>query len=78
MSRADTVTVKLHRALYTRQAIEEAAAVFEGFATFNVDRDGDHYIVDVTDINRDVEGDVVAEFCNFSLANTASQQAGRR
>jgi hypothetical protein len=78
MSRTDAVTVKLHRTLYTRQAIEEAAAAFDGFATFSVDRDGDHYVINVTDINRDVEGDVVAEFCNFSLANTASQQAGRR
>jgi hypothetical protein len=31
--------------------------------------------VDVTDITRDVDGDVVAEFCNFALANSAR---GRR
>ena len=74
----DAVSVKLHRSLYTRQAIEEAAAAFADFATFAIDADGEHYVVDITGINRNVQGDVVAEFCNFSLANTASQYSGRR
>lgn len=77
MHRTEPVTVKLHRSLYTRQAIENAATVFADFATFAVGCEGDHYVVDVTDINRDVAGDVVAEFCNFSLANTASEYSGR-
>ena len=76
--RTDAVSVKLHRALYTRKAIDDAAATFADFATFSVDSVGDHYVVDITDINRDVDGDVVAEFCNFSLANTANQISGRR
>ena len=72
MSHADAATVKLHRGLYTQQAITDAAAVFAEFASFTVHPDGDHYVVDVTGINTDVEGDVVAEFCNFALANSAS------
>ena len=74
----DTVTVKLHRSLYTRKAIEDAASAFGDFATFAIGADGHHYVVDITDINTDVDGDVVAEFCNFSLANTANQVSGRR
>lgn len=74
-SPADTVTVRFHQALYTEEAIAEAAATFEGFATFAVRTDGDHHVVAVTDINREVDGDVVAEFCNFALANSAR---GRR
>jgi hypothetical protein len=65
------VTVKLHRALYVHDAITEAATTFADFATFAVRTDGDHYAVDISDITRDVDGDVVAEFCNFALANTA-------
>jgi hypothetical protein len=65
------VTVKLHRALYVHDAITEAATTFADFAAFAVRTDGDHYAVDISDINRDVDGDVVAEFCNFALANTA-------
>jgi hypothetical protein len=76
--RSDAVTVKLHRSLYTRQAIEDAAGTFADFATFALEVVGDHYVVGITNINRDVEGDVVAEFCNFSLANTANQYSGRR
>ena len=73
MSHPNAATVKLHRTLYTPQAIEEAAATFADFASFAIRRDGDHYVVDVTDINGDVEGDVVAEFCNFALANSATR-----
>ena len=57
--------------MYAQDAITDAAATFADFASFAVRPDGDHYVVDVTDIDRDVEGDVVAEFCNFALANTA-------
>ena len=68
---AAQATVRLHRALYAEDAIRRAAETFTDFAAFAVRADGDHYVVDVTDIDREVEGDVVAEFCNFALANTA-------
>lgn len=68
---ADSATVKLHRGLYAQEAIADAAATFADFAAFAVRPEGEHFVVDVTDINRDVDGDVVAEFCNFALANTA-------
>ena len=71
----DTVTVRFHQALYTHDAIQEAAATFEGFASFAVRTDGEHHVVEVSAIARDVDGDVVAEFCNFALANSAR---GRR
>ena len=67
----DTATVRLHRALYTEEAITEAAETFAGFASFAVRADGEHHVVDVSGIARDVNGDVVAEFCNFALANSA-------
>jgi hypothetical protein len=64
-------TVKLHQALYMHDAISEAAATFGDFASFAIRPEGEHYVVEITDISRDVDGDVVAEFCNFALANTA-------
>jgi hypothetical protein len=67
-----TATVRLHRTLYTQQAIMDAASTFADFASFAVRPDGDYYVVDVTDITTEVEGDVVAEFCNFALANSAA------
>ncbi len=68
-----STTVKLHGALYAEAAITEAAALFADFASFAVRRDGTHYVVEVTDIRSDVDGDVVGEFCNFALANTAAR-----
>jgi hypothetical protein len=69
--RSDSATVKLHRALYTHDAIRRAASTFGEFASFTVRIDGEHFVVDLSEIDADVEGDVVAEFCNFALANTA-------
>jgi len=73
-SEADAATVRLHRALYVEEAITEAAGTFAGLGSFAVRADGEHYVVDITDIARDVDGDVVAEFCNFALANTARRR----
>ncbi|MGH7785631.1 MAG: HxsD-like protein [Candidatus Binatia bacterium] len=71
MSNPSAATLRLHRALYAHDAITEAATTFADFASFAVRPDGEHFVVDLTDIDREVEGDVVAEFCNFALANTA-------
>lgn len=65
------VTVRLHRELYAEPAVSDAAATFADFASFAVRTEGDHIVVDVKDVSADVEGDVVAEFCNFALANSA-------
>ena len=73
-SDADGVTVRLHRTLYTEDAITEAAATFADFASFAVRADGEHHVVEVSAIAPDVDGDVVAEFCNFALANSARDQ----
>jgi len=77
MTASDTeaVTVRLHRTLYTEAAINEAAETFSGLASFAVRSDGEHHVVEVSAIAHDVGGDVVAEFCNFALANSAR---GRR
>ena len=68
---AAQASVRLHRALYAEDAIRRAAETFTDFAAFAVRPDGDHWVVDVSDIDQEVDGDVVAEFCNFALANTA-------
>ncbi len=70
-ARPTTATLTLHRALYAYDAITDAAATFSDFAAFAVRPEGEHYVVDVRDIDAEVDGDVVAEFCNFALANTA-------
>ena len=72
----DLVTVRFHQALYTEEAIKEAAETFAGLATFAIRTDGDHHTVDISAIAQDVDGDVVAEFCNFALANSARAQRG--
>ena len=70
-SDTDRVTVRFHRTLYTEEAIADAAATFAELATFAVRSDGEHHVVEISAIAREVDGDVVAEFCNFALANSA-------
>jgi hypothetical protein len=70
-SATNRATVKLHKGLYAAEAIREAAGTFADFAAFSIRSEGAHFVVDIADIDREVEGDVVAEFCNFALANTA-------
>jgi hypothetical protein len=78
MSHVTHQTVKLHRTLYMQQAVKEAATTFADFASFTIKRDGDYYTVDCKDIDPDVDGDVVAEFCNFALANTAGRKKTKK
>jgi hypothetical protein len=73
-SDSDVVTVRFHQTLYTEEAIAEAAATFAELASFAVRADREHHVVEVSAITRDVDGDVVAEFCNFVLANSARGQ----
>ena len=77
MEHRSAATVRLHRALYQEAAIADAATTFADFARFAVRSEGDHYVVEVSEINAQVDGDVVAEFCNFALANTALRERGR-
>ena len=67
-------TVRLHKSMYMQQAIRDAVRTFEDFATFELKRDGDHYTVAIRDVDPDVDGDIVGEFCNFALVNTIERQ----
>lgn len=71
-------TVRLHRTLYMQQAIRDAATTFADFAAFTITRDGEHYAVTLRDIDPDADGDVVAEFCNFALVNTAARKRSKK
>lgn len=71
---ADTATVKFHHALYVAEAIQEAAETFAGLASFAIREEDEHTVVDLSAIARDIDGDVVAEFCNFALANSARRR----
>jgi hypothetical protein len=77
MEQPSAATVRLHHTLYQEAAITDAAATFADFARFAIRSEGDHYVVEISEINGEVDGDVVAEFCNFALANTALHERSR-
>jgi hypothetical protein len=67
-------TVRLHKSLYLPAAIHQAAEDFKDFAKFHFEREGDHHIVTLTELDPEVDGDIAAEFCNFALAHTAARK----
>ncbi len=66
--------IRLHKSAYMAQAIRDAIKVFADFASFAVERDGDYYVVQVTDIDPEVDGDLTGEFCNFALVHTIERK----
>ncbi len=74
MQPAATETLRLHKALYMAQGIRDAIGVFDGFARFELRRDGDHYIVELRDVDPEVDGDIAGEFCNFALVHTIERK----
>lgn len=67
-------TLRLHKAVYMAQGIHDAVKVFEDFATFRVERRGDYYEVELSDIDPEVDGDLRGEFCNFALVHTIERK----
>jgi len=67
-------TLSLHRSMYMAQAIRDAIRVFDDFATFAMNKSDDHYVVTISDVDPDVDGDLAGEFCNFALAHTIERK----
>ncbi|MCB9738063.1 MAG: hypothetical protein H6747_02270 [Deltaproteobacteria bacterium] len=67
-------TIRLHKSTYMAQAIRDAIKVFEDFASFEMTRDGDYYLVQVTNLDPEVDGDLAGEFCNFALVHTIERK----
>jgi len=66
--------IRLHKKLYMRQAVRQAMDTFEEFAKLTLRADGEHYVVAVTDMDPDVDGDLPGELCNFALVNTIERK----
>ncbi len=66
--------IRLHKKLYMQQAVRAAMTTFDEFAKLSLSSDGDHYVVTVTDIDPDVDGDFAGELCNFALVHTIERK----
>lgn len=71
---ASETEIRLHKAAYMAQAIRDAMKIFADFARFEVARDGDYYVVRASDIDPEIDGDLVGEFCNFALVHTIERK----
>ncbi len=61
--------------LYAREALDEAVTAFDDFATMAVDRAGDAWTVEFSEIDPDFEAEELAsEFANFVLAGTIQRK----
>ena len=71
---AIAIDARAYRCERWQQAVRDAAETFADFARFAITRKGEYYEVAVSEIDADVDGDVVAEFCNHALANTMARK----
>jgi hypothetical protein len=67
-------SLRLHRKLYTRAAIDAAIAAYTEICKVSVRHEGDYYQVDLTDIDPDVEDVVAAELANYTLAEVVERR----
>lgn len=73
---ADTqVSRAFHKKLYVLPAIEDALEAYADFASMEVDKGGDAWTVAFSDVDEDLEPDVLAsEFSNYVLAGTIERK----
>lgn len=71
---ANSASLKLHKKLYMQQAVREAVRTFEDYATLKMTTEGAHYVVSISDIDPDVDGDLAGELCNFALVGTIERK----
>lgn len=67
-------TLRLHRKLYPKSAVDAATAAFEHLATIRIVRDADWYAVEFVEPDPDVQDVIASEFANFALAETIEQR----
>jgi len=66
--------LRRHRRLYSRAGIDAAISAFGEICSVSVRSDGDHYLLDITDIDPDVKEVIVPELANYTLAEVVERR----
>jgi len=70
-----SMEIRFHRRLYPKQAVQEAAAVFEDSAAIAVSRDGDYWTARIEPTGSETDPEELSgEFENYVLGLTISKR----
>lgn len=63
------MVIKFHKKLYKKKSIEAAIRDYKTLADFILTEKEAYYWVEINNINKEVEGLIEGEFCNYVLAH---------
>lgn len=70
--------LRLHRAVYSTSAVDEAASVFASYATIERSEEGEHQVVRVTSESPVRERRVAGELGNYALGLSVRDRGANR
>ena len=67
-------TLRLHRRLYSRAAIDATTEAFAEICSVKLELSKDHYVLEIDDIDPDVGDALVPELANYALAEVVERR----
>jgi hypothetical protein len=61
------MTVKFHKRIYKKNAVNRTMDVFKEAASFQLGQKGNYHIVTINNIDRDIKETIKDEFCNYVI-----------
>ena len=63
-------TLRFHRKIYRMGSLQEVMDSFADFGSFNLERDGEYLVLEISDMDEEFEEILPHEIANFALAQT--------
>jgi len=63
-------TLRFHRKIYRMGSIQEVMDSFQEFGSFNLERDGEYLVLEISDIDEEYQEILPHEIANYALAQT--------
>lgn len=62
------MTISFHKNIYPLKAIKNTIKAYESFAVFKITDKGKYFMLELSDIKKEVENIIKDEFCNYVLS----------
>ena len=63
-------TLRFHRKIYRMASIQEVMDSYQEFGSFNLERDGEYLVLEISDIDEEYQEILPHEIANYALAQT--------
>ena len=66
--------VSFYKKYYDLGSIERSVVAFSDFGNFSIKKDGDYFLIKITNIDKDFTDNFQEEFCNYVLSEVAKKK----